>query len=108
MSKYLLIESRDPFEANEVRKNYEIAINLANAGNQVSLYLVQNGVLPARSGASADSLEEVVNQGVEVLVDDFSLKERAIASGSLISGVAPANIDLVVDHLADGHKTIWQ
>ena len=107
MSDYLLIESRDPFEANEVNKNYEIAINLANAGNQVILYLVQNGVLPARSGARADSLEVVVTHGVEVLADDFSLKERAIVPESLISGVTPASIDLVVDHLADGHKTIW-
>ncbi len=108
MSKYLLIESRDLFETNEVSKNYEIATSLANAGNQVSLYLVQNGVLSARSGAArAGSLEAAVNHGVEVLADDFSLKERAIVPESLISGVTPASIDLVVDHLADGHKTIW-
>ena len=107
MSKYLLMESRDPFETNEVSKNYEIASGLVSAGNQVSLYLVQNGVLPARSSAGPNGLDEVLNQGVEVLVDEFSLKERAIAPESLISGVAPANIDLVVDHLASGHKAIW-
>ena len=107
MSKYLLIESRDPFESNEVGKNYEIAVNLANAGNRVSLFLVQNGVLASRRGAHANGLEAVVSNGVEVVADDFSLKERAIVAESLISGVTPASIDLVVDHLADGNKTIW-
>ena len=43
--------------------------------------------------------------GVKVLADDFSLQERGITK--LAEGVAVAPIDVVVDHLAAGHKTLW-
>jgi hypothetical protein len=42
---------------------------------------------------------------VTVLADDFSLQERGIAK--LAEGVTAAPIDVVVDHLAAGHKAIW-
>ena len=48
MAKYLLIESRDPFDTNDVGYFYETAENLVSEGNEVTLCLVQNGVLPAR------------------------------------------------------------
>ena len=52
MAKYLLIESRDPFESNDVAFAYGLASDLAKEGNEVTLFLVQNGVLPARPGLS--------------------------------------------------------
>ena len=45
------IESRDPFESNDVVYYYELAKGLVEAGNQVTLLLVQNGVLAARPSA---------------------------------------------------------
>ncbi len=107
MSKYLLIESRDPFESNDVAFSYDLASGLAKAGHEVTLYLVQNGVMPARRGARADGLGAVMRAGVRVLADDFSLGERGIDAGRLMAGIEPAPIDVAVDHLADGHKTLW-
>ena len=48
MAKYLLIESRDPFDSNDVANFHELATGLIREGNEVTLFLVQNGVLPAR------------------------------------------------------------
>lgn len=107
MAKYLLIESRDPFESNEVSRDYELATRLAGEGNEVTLFLVQNGVLPARRGARRHGLREVVASGVEVLSDEFSLRERAISKDALVEGVKPASLDVVVDQLAEGRKAIW-
>ncbi len=107
MAKYLLIESRDPFESNEVANTYQVASGLAGAGNQVTLFLVQNGVLPARFGAKSDALAAAASSGVNVLADDFSLRERAIDAGQLVAGVSAAPLDVVVDQLADGVKAIW-
>jgi predicted peroxiredoxin len=107
MKKYLLIESRDPFETREVENNYALASSLATAGNDVTLYLVQNGVLPARSGARLHGLQEVINSGVQVLTDEFSLRERGIAIDTMPTGVNAAPIDIVVDQLAEGRKVIW-
>ena len=107
MAKYLLIESRDPFESNEVTRTYDFAVALAGAGNQVTLFLVQNGVLPARSGAQVEGLAAVAGSDVTVLADDFSLRERAIDAAQLAAGVTAAPLDVVVDQLADGVKAIW-
>jgi len=105
MAQYLLIESRDPFESNDVGYYYELANGLVDGGNEVTLFLVQNGVLSARPSTHSAALGALSQKGVTVLADDFSLKERGITR--LAEGVATAPIDVVVDQLAAGHKTLW-
>jgi sulfur relay (sulfurtransferase) complex TusBCD TusD component (DsrE family) len=105
MAQYLLIESRDPFESNDVGYYYDLAKSLVEDGNQVTLFLLQNGVLAARPSIHSAKLEALARSGVTVLADDFSLQERGIAK--LAEGVAAAAIDVVVDQLAAGHKTLW-
>ena len=105
MAEYLLIESRDPFESRDVGYYYELAKGLVEAGNQVTLFLAQNGVLSARPSAHSAALGALAQSGVTVLADDFSLKERGIAN--LAEGVVAGSIEVVVDHLAAGHKTLW-
>ena len=107
MSDYLLIESRDPFECNDAGYYFDLAANLAAKGHRVTVYLVQNAVLVARPCGQSSRLERLREAGITVLADDFSLKERGIASARLIREVTPAPIDAVVDRLAAGHKTLW-
>jgi intracellular sulfur oxidation DsrE/DsrF family protein len=106
MTSYLLIESRDPV-AGEVGFSRDLARRLAAGGDRVTLFLVQNGVLPARSGAAAAGLAELVQAGVEVLADDFSLRERGIPLDRLQPGIKPSPLDVVVDRMVEGCKTIW-
>ena len=106
--KYLLIQSRDPFETNEVRYFYQLAVGLARSRTPVTLFLVQNGVLPpARAGARDSVLAELAAAGVEVLADEFSLRERGITLERLAAGVTAAPLDVVVDQLADGRTALW-
>ena len=107
MAKYLLIESRDPFDASTVGEFYDLASGLAKDGNEVTLFLVQNGVLSAREASQTNGLAEVAGAGVKVLADDFSLRERGIGSGRLVAGVTPAPLDTVIDAMADGSKMLW-
>ena len=107
MANYMLIESRDPFDSNDAAFAYGLAADLARAGHEVTLLLVQNGVLPARRGAKAEGLAAVMKAGVKVLADDFSLGERGIDRARLVAGIEPSPIDVVIDHLAAGHKTLW-
>jgi len=102
---YLLIESRDPFECNDVGYYYDLAKGLVESGNQVTLFLAQNGVLAVRPSVHSVVLSALAQSGVTVLADAFSLQERGIVK--LAKGVAASPIDVVVDHLAAGHKTIW-
>jgi hypothetical protein len=105
MAGYLLIESRDPFESNDVGYYYGLARGLLEAGNQVTLLLVQNAVLAARPSAQVPQLQALIGSGIKVLADDFALKERGITK--LLDGVEIAPIETVVDHLEAGHKTLW-
>ena len=107
MPRYLLIESRDPFDSNDTGFCRDLAQQLAAANNEVTLFLVQNGVLPARLGARSGDLERLAGAGVRVLADSFSLKERGIDEKRLASGIAAAPLDTVLDALAEGAKVIW-
>ncbi len=107
MARYLLIQSRDPFESREVAHDYELASNLVQEGNEVTLFLVQNGVLAARGSAPKNGLSDAAASGVEVLSDEFSLRERGIPKDALSEGVKAASLDVVIDQLAEGRKAIW-
>ncbi len=105
MSSYLFIESRDPYESNEVAAYYDLAAGLAKDGAKVTVFLVQNGVFAARPGAQSELVTKLTGAGVEVLADDFSLRERAIQR--LVPGVKSSPISVVIDHLEDGRKAVW-
>lgn len=107
MAKYLLIESRDPYDSNDVSNFYELATGLVQEGNEVTVFLVQNGVLPARRSTKSTPLSDLARNGVEVLADDFSLRERGIERARLVDGVKASALETVIDHLADGSKVIW-
>jgi predicted peroxiredoxin len=107
VASYLLIESRDPFESVVVPRQYELATSLAKAGNAVTLFLVQNGVLPARPGTHSKLLTAASRAGVQVLAEEFSLRERGIAAGTLAEGVRSAPLSVVIDQLAEGRKALW-
>lgn len=107
MEKYLFIESRDPFESRDVEQSYDLAAALAREGKTVTLFLVQNGVLPARKSAASAGLEKAARAGVQILADGFSLRERGIGEGRLTAAVKPAPLDVVVDQLAEGRRAIF-
>jgi sulfur relay (sulfurtransferase) complex TusBCD TusD component (DsrE family) len=107
MSGYLLIESRDPFDSADVGNYFDLAMGLAKEGHAVTVFLIQNGVLPARHGTKSGPLSLLAMDGVEVLADEFSLRERGISANRLVPGVTAAPLDVVVDHLADGNKVLW-
>jgi predicted peroxiredoxin len=107
MRDYLLFESRDPFGSAEVPRHFELAAGLARAGAKVALFLVQNGVLPARSGAASRPFAMLAEAGVEVLADEFSLRERGIRSAGLPAGVKAVPIDAALDRLAEGRNALW-
>jgi predicted peroxiredoxin len=106
MAKYLLIESRDRFESSD-ESYWQIAMDLQKAGNEVTLFFVQNGVLTTRRGPKSEGLADIKNAGVTMLADDFSLRERGIAKDRMVDGIEVSPLDVVIDQMADGAKTIW-
>ncbi len=106
MAKYLLVESRDPFETNDTHDYYDFAAELTKEG-EVTLFLVQDGVFPARQCGESQRLTDLAKAGVRVLAEEFSLRERGIRNDRLAKGVELAGLDVVIDHLAEGRKALW-
>jgi hypothetical protein len=107
MRAYTLIESRDPFESQDSAQLCDLSLNLKRRGHEVALFLVQNGTLAARPSAASDQWSVLAQAGVAVLADRFSLRERAIDEHKLAKGVAPADLESVVEQLAQGRRVIW-
>lgn len=105
MTRYFLIESRNPWDSQQVDRNYQIAADLAKAGNEVTLFMVENAVLATRSSAKSNGLANL--KRVKLLADDFSLKERGIIPSEIRPGVEVTSINAVVDAMANKEKMIW-
>ena len=104
---YFLIASRDPWTHLAARRCYELAAQLAGEGRRVTLFLVQNGVLPARPGEGSRELSALARRGVRVLADELSLRERGIEPPALAAGVEPAPLEVVIEALEDGARALW-
>src|SRR5262249_57784801 len=100
MADYLMIESRDPFDSSDVGNFLALAEGLSKAGNKVTLFLVQNGVLPARHGARSAPLAVLAANGVEGLAGSVSPGERGLPPHPPVPGLQAAPPPLVLRPLA--------
>jgi|SRR5688572_28625502 sulfur relay (sulfurtransferase) complex TusBCD TusD component (DsrE family) len=108
MTHYVFIESRDPFESRDTQFVEQTATALRQRGHQVTVFLVQNGVLAARQNARDTSLARMAAAGVSLLADDFSLSERGIQSAELRTGIEPAGVERLVEVLVQEQtRAIW-
>ena len=109
MGRYVMVESRDPYESRDVPYFYNLAVDLAAKGEQVTLFLVQNGALASRKDAKGDPLGGVLKSKVQVLADSFSLRERGIQDSERHPSVQPAEIGSLVDEIMaeGGTKVLW-
>ena len=107
MSAYVLIASEDPFERDTGRL-HTLAVDLRRAGHEVTLFLVQNAVFAARAACARTALPSLLEASVEVFADEFSLRERGIASLELRNGVRAAPLDMLIELLASGRKALWK
>jgi sulfur relay (sulfurtransferase) complex TusBCD TusD component (DsrE family) len=107
VANYLLIASDDPFESHRAERMRALATSLARRGGTVNVFLTQNAVLAARRASKTNSCAALVTECIDVLADDFSLRERGIESQALLPGVKVASMEAVVARLAHGWKAFW-
>lgn len=107
MADYLVISSDDPFESRRAERLRALVAQLEASAAGVGVYLVQNAVLGARRTCPRSPFADLAGARVEVLADDFSLRERGIERAALLPGVQVASVDAVIARLAAGCKTLW-
>ena len=103
VKNYLCIES----QSTDTRAFLALARDLKKHGNGVEVLLIQNGVLSARAEAKSDCLGEVLQSGIQVWADDFSMRERALPAANLKRGVRAAPIATVIERMAAGWNVLW-
>ena len=107
MSRYLFIQSQDPYTEARTQAQYELASALATSGHDVCVLLVQNGVLPARRNAQSAHFDCLCQSKVKLLADNLSLLQREIANADLKPAITPTEIGIVIDAMLNGDKVIW-
>ena len=107
MSHYLFVQSQDPFSDVRAPLQYQLAIDLKKRGHDVTVVLVQNGVVPARQQAVCPAFDELAVSGLTLIADAFSLEQRDIGQQQLKNNVTTGSMENVIDAMLAGHKVIW-
>lgn len=108
MGGYVLVGASDPAETIDGRRLYEVGAALADHGDDVTVFLVQNGVLACRPRSAVAAGLAALASGATVLADDFSLRERGIAATEIVANVRVACIDALIDTAMEGdRKVVW-
>jgi len=107
MARYLIVDSRDLTEYTSGQFLQKIARKLKENGNEVTLFLIENGVIAARKGADiGKGLTELTRRGTRVLAEDVSCRSRGISQ--LADGLTQSNMDQLADLIAEGSdKILW-
>lgn len=94
----LVLTARDPLRAGDGSHPARAARELAAAGHEVVLVLLEDAVVLARAGhRDAQVLEEALHAGVVVLAEEEARSRRAVTR--LGDGVKPTGMSEVVDLL---------
>ena len=108
MTQYLVIQTRDRFGADSGSTG-GLAQNLADNGDDVTVFLAQNAVLSSRAAAGRAAPVRALVENARVMVDDFSLAERGIGRDELVGGVEVAQMSDAVEVMTTpGCRAIWQ
>ena len=108
MARYLLIETQDPLGGGGYA--FDIGRQLCELHHDVTIYLLQDGVFAARRGFAAGEklVEDAEKQGLRLLADRVSLRQRGLGDGRLAKQVRPSDMDALVDMLMEqSDKVIW-
>lgn len=105
--KIILLTARDPLQAADVAHPARLARQLAAAGQEIVLVLLEDAVTLARSGhAWSDAISAALQAGVRVVAEEEALARRAVHR--LLEGVKPVAFGEVVNMMFDwSERQAW-
>lgn len=107
MADHLLVETYGVWAGPGCHRFVADAVAITRAGHSVSLFLIEDGVTAALSG-QLPIVDELIQQGGTVLVDQFSLRQRALDKAELTTSVRPVEIEtLAVKILEPNVQAVW-
>ncbi|NJD52050.1 MAG: DsrE family protein [Candidatus Methanoperedens sp.] len=107
MTNLLLVLSKDPHTTEIPNLVLDIGLNARAKKNNVSLYLVEDGVTAARKSEFGNKLLDAKKKGIRILTDDKAVQSRGLV-GKLVEGVEVKEIGTLLDHIIeDGNRVAW-
>lgn len=106
-ARVAVLTARDTLQAADVAHPVRLARQLAAAGNEVMLVLLEDAVTVTRDGhAWADAVVAAQQAGVQVVAEEEALARRAVHR--LVAGVKPIDLGEVVDALFEwADREVW-
>jgi sulfur relay (sulfurtransferase) complex TusBCD TusD component (DsrE family) len=105
MGSFLVVGSRDLTEYINGQYVPLVVEGLREKGHEVTLFLIENGVIAARAGStSGQVLNGLAQKGEHVFAEDVSCRARGVQR--LTQGVALSDLDALADSIAEGFDNI--
>jgi sulfur relay (sulfurtransferase) complex TusBCD TusD component (DsrE family) len=105
MKRFLVVGSRDLTEYVNGEYVPLVVEGLRAKGHEVTLFLIENGVIAAREGSKAGQiLNGLSDKGARVYAEDVSCRARGVRV--LAPGVSFSNLDSLADSIAEGFDNI--
>ncbi len=106
MTKLLMVLSKDPYTTETPDLVLDIGLNAKDKGNDVSLYLVEDGVTAARKSEFGNKLAAAHKKGIKVYADDKAVLSRALTN-KLVGGVEIKEIGTLLDFIMNYDRVVW-
>ena len=107
MTNLLMVLSKDPYTTETPDLVLDIGLDAKAKGNDVALYLVEDGITAARKSGFGDKLAAAQAKGVKIFADDKAVLSRAL-TGKLIDGVEVKEISSLLDFIMDDYdRVVW-
>ncbi len=108
MSQYVLIETKSALDGGSYA--FDLGRQLRDLQHDVTIYLLQDGVLTARRRFPAGErlIEEARRSRLQVLADEVSARQRGVVGDRIAPGVRVTDMPELVDLLMErADKAIW-
>ncbi len=105
MTKLLLVLSKDPYTTETPDLVLDIGLNAKEKGNEVALYLVEDGVTAARNGEFGKRLTSAHKKGIRIYADDKAVLSRSL-TGKMVGGVEIKEIGTLLDFIMDDYDRV--
>lgn len=106
MTNLLMVLSKDPYTTEVPDLVLDIGLDAKEKGNDVSLYLVEDGVTAARKSEFGNRLAAAHKKGIKIYADDKAVLSRSLAN-KLISWVEVKEIGTLLDFIMEHDKVAW-
>ena len=106
MTGLLLVLSKDPYTTETPDLVLDIGLNAKEKGNDVSIYLIEDGVTAARKSEFGNKLAAAHKKGITIYADDKAVLSRSLTN-KLVSWVEVKEISTLLDSIMNTDRVAW-